>query len=41
MFTSILVGIEVAEDGVPAEFKICSPLHVTAGEPLSVTPSGT
>ena len=32
--TSILVGIDVAEDGVPAEFKICSLLHVTAVEPL-------
>jgi hypothetical protein len=32
--TDILVGIDVAEDGVPAEFKICSLLHVTAIEPL-------
>jgi hypothetical protein len=32
--TSILVGIDVADDGVPAEFKICSLLHVTAIEPL-------
>ncbi len=32
--TSILVGIDVADDGVPAEFKICSLLHVTAVEPL-------
>ncbi|MGL4513098.1 MAG: hypothetical protein ACRCT8_08385 [Lacipirellulaceae bacterium] len=31
--TDILVGIDV-EDGVPAEFKICSLLHVTAVEPL-------
>ena len=36
--TSILVGIDEADDGVPAEFKICSLLHVTAVEPLS-TPS--
>jgi hypothetical protein len=35
--TSILVGVDVADDGVPAEFKICSLLHVTAVEPL--TPS--
>ena len=35
----ILVGIEQADDGVPAEFKICSLLHVTAIEPLS--PSAT
>lgn len=33
--TDILVGTEVAEDGVPTEFKICSLLHVTAIEPLS------
>jgi hypothetical protein len=32
--TDILVGTDVAEDGVPAEFKICSLLHVTAIEPL-------
>jgi hypothetical protein len=31
--TDLLVGIDV-EDGVPAEFKICSLLHVTAIEPL-------
>ncbi len=33
--TSILVGIDIADDGVPAEFKICSLLHVTAVEPLT------
>lgn len=33
--TDILVGTDVAEDGVPAEFKICSLLHVTAIEPLN------
>ncbi len=33
--TSILVGVEVADDGVPAEVKICSLLHVTAVEPLT------
>jgi hypothetical protein len=31
--TDILVGIK-ARDGVPAEFKICSLLHVTAIEPI-------
>jgi hypothetical protein len=31
--TDILVGIDDSEDGVPAEFKICSLLHVTAVEP--------
>ena len=33
--TSILVGIDQTDDGVPAEFKICSLPHVTAVEPLS------
>lgn len=33
--TDILVGTDVAEDGVPAEFKICSLLHVTSIEPLN------
>ena len=32
--TDILVGIDVADDGVPAEFKICSLPHVMAVEPL-------
>ena len=38
--TSILVGVDIADDGVPAEFKICSLLHVTAVEPL-VQPAST
>ncbi len=38
--TSILVGIVVADDGVPAEFKICSLLHVTAVEPRSAAAVG-
>jgi hypothetical protein len=33
--TDILVGVDEAHDGVPAEFKICSLLHVTAIEALS------
>jgi hypothetical protein len=33
--TSILIGVDVADDGVPAEFKIISLLHVTAIEPLT------
>ena len=37
--TSILVGIDDADDGVPAEFKICSLLHVTAVEPLTLSPN--
>jgi hypothetical protein len=38
--TSILVGIDETDDGVPAEFKICSLLHVTAVEPLNSSPAG-
>jgi hypothetical protein len=38
--TDILVGINETRDGVPAEFKICSLLHVTSVEPLSSTPAG-
>ena len=33
--TSLLVGVDLAPDGVPAEFKILSLLHVTAIEPLT------
>ncbi len=33
--TSILVGVDLADDGVPAEFKIVSLLHVTAIDPWS------
>lgn len=32
--TDLLVGTDV-DEGVPAEFKICSLLHVTAVEPVS------
>lgn len=40
--TDLLVGLDVADDGIPAEFKICSLLHVTAIEPLgSPTTEGT
>jgi hypothetical protein len=38
--TSILVGIDETDDGVPAEFKICSLLHVTTIEPVSAARSG-
>jgi hypothetical protein len=38
--SDMLVGVGDAEDGVPAEFKICSLLHVTAVEPLSPSASG-
>ena len=37
--TEILVGIDETRDGVPAEFKICSLLHVTSVEPLNSTAS--
>lgn len=33
--TSILIGTDLAEDGVPAEFKIVSLLHITSMEPLA------
>jgi len=33
--TDLLVGVGDTDEGVPAEFKICSLLHVTAIEPLS------
>jgi len=33
--TNILVGVDIADDGVPAEFKILSLLRVTAIEPLA------
>jgi hypothetical protein len=32
--TDILVGVDIADDGVPAEFKICSLPHVTGIEPI-------
>jgi hypothetical protein len=38
--TDILVGIDETDEGVPAEFRICSLLHVTAIEPLSPTSAG-
>ena len=36
--TSLLVGTGNSDDGVPAEFKILSLLHITAIEPIE-TPS--
>ena len=32
--TSLLIGTDAAEDGIPAEFKIVSLLHVASIEPL-------
>ena len=34
--TDILVGVDESDEGVPAEFRICSLLHVTSVEPLSL-----
>jgi hypothetical protein len=39
--TDLLVGVEEADDGVPAEFKICSLLYVSAIEPLASSAQGT
>ena len=33
--SSLLVGVDLGEDGVPTEFRILSLLHVTAIEPLT------
>ena len=33
--TSILIGIDIADDNVPTEFKICSLLHIASVEPLT------
>ena len=32
--TSILIGTDLSDDGVPAEFKIISLLHVASMEPM-------
>ncbi len=39
--SDILVGVDETDDGVPAEFKICSLLHVTSIEPLSGRGNGS
>jgi hypothetical protein len=33
--TSLLIGTDLAEDGIPAEFKIISLLHVASMEPIA------
>ena len=38
--TDILVGTNVAEDGVPAEFRICSLSHVATVERLNTSAAG-
>jgi hypothetical protein len=35
--TDILVGVDETDEGVPAEFKIVSLLHVTAIEPIETS----
>lgn len=35
--TDLLVGVGDAADGVPAEFRICSLLHVTTVEPVAAS----
>lgn len=37
--TSIYVGVDVADDGIPATYNICSLLHVTAIEPITSSPA--
>jgi len=37
----LLVGVDASDDGVPAEFKICSLLHVSAIEPIEPPSAGT
>jgi len=32
----LLVGIDMAEDGTPAEFRICPMFHVATAEPIAV-----
>jgi hypothetical protein len=39
--TDVLVGIGEADDRIPAEFRICSLLHVATIEPLHVEPAGS
>jgi hypothetical protein len=39
--TSIYVGVDIADDNVPADYRICSLLHVTAIEPLSIAATET
>jgi len=39
--SDMLVGIDQSDEGVPAHFKICSLLHVTAVGPLSPSASGS
>lgn len=33
--TDVVVGVDEGDDGVPADFKMCSLSHIRAVEPLS------
>jgi len=35
--SDLLVGVDTQDDGVPAEFRICSLLHVATVEPINAT----
>jgi hypothetical protein len=37
--TDLLVGVKETKEGVPAEFRICSLLHVTTVEPINPVPA--
>jgi hypothetical protein len=39
--TDILVGVDESNEGIPAEFRICSLLHVASIEPLNPTATGS
>lgn len=39
--SDILVGVDDTDEGVPADFRICSLLHVTAVEPISSPAAGS
>jgi hypothetical protein len=38
--TILFVGMDVKDDGVPDEFKMCSLLHVATMEPLNIPVAG-
>lgn len=39
--TDLLVGVGETDEGVPAEFRICSLLHVASIEPVGTPASGS
>jgi hypothetical protein len=39
--SDLLVGVGNTDEGVPAEFKICSLLHVSAIEPIGASSNGS